>query len=148
MGNANCNADYSVKRILNAIDQLISIKPNDTAIIFAPGFHYANWNPYIFARDIFNINKHCIELKKRYPGVKIIFRELPWSIQSVNSKLLSTWIQKKQNAIVRKILDQTVVEIVNTFDYVFTRWKEMGFDNLHTYGVQDENLAKMILNKI
>ena len=145
----NCNADYSVKRVLDAIEDLISTKPDDTTIIFAPGFHYTNWNPCIFAKDVSDINKHATELKERYPTLKILFRELPWSnIKSTHSRLMSTWIQRKQNAIVRKILDQSVIEIVNTFDYVFTRWKEMRFDNLHTDGIEDHNIAKMILDKI
>ena len=149
LGNPNCNADYSVKRVLDAIEDLISTKPDDTTIIFAPGFHYTNWNPCIFAKDVSDINKHATELKERYPTLKILFRELPWSnIKSTHSRLMSTWIQRKQNAIVRKILDQSVIEIVNTFDYVFTRWKEMRFDNLHTDGIEDHNIAKMILDKI
>ena len=149
MSNPNCNAALSVNRILSGIDELISSKPNDTIIVFAPGFHYTNWNPYVFARDVSNINNHSIELKKKYPKIKILFRELPWScISNLQSRLLTTWIQKKQNSIARKLLDPSVIKIVNTFDYVLTRWKWMQVNNLHTYGIQDENLAKMILNNV
>ena len=94
MSNPICNAGSSVKRILTGIDDLIASKPNDSIIVFAPGFHYTNWNPYIFARDVSNINKHSIDLKKKYPNIKILFREVPWScIIPESSRFLSTWIQ-------------------------------------------------------
>jgi len=149
MSNKNCNAGLSVRRVLNGIDEYISQKPNDSIILFAPGFHYTNWNPYVFARDVSVINKHSIELMKKYPKIKILFREVHWSsITSSNSRCLTTWIQKKQNSIARKILDPSIIKIVNTFDYVFTRWTQMKTNNVHTYGVQRQSIARMILNNI
>ena len=63
-------------------------------------------------------------------------------------EILTHFAQKKQNSIVRKLLDPSAIKIVNTFDYVFTRWKQMKIGNVHTYGIQDQNLAKMVLNNI
>ena len=149
MGVENCNVGYTIKRVMNSIENIIAKKPNDTVLVFGPGFHFANWNPYIFAREIFQINREAREIKNKYPGVKMLFREEPWSLIAPNqNRLLSTWIQKKQNQIVKKLLNPSIVETVNTFDYVFTRWESMKFNDLHTHGIQDISILEMILNKI
>ena len=95
-----------------------------------------------------SINEETLRLKKEYPKLQFFIKELHWTNQSLNySRIPSSWLSLRANRIMKKLINP-FIKIIPTWNYVLSRRENMKVNNVHNFGVEDLNIAKLFLHYI